>query len=196
MLVIDVETTGTEEDVHSLLSIGAVDFLKPSRRFYGECHMFPGAHIMDGSSEINGYTEDEMKDSSKQMDAELVEKFIEWALESNSIMLAGHNLIPIDFDFIKATCERNHIDFPFPKRTIDLHTVCFTQMMISGIEPPMEEGKSLLNSDRVFKYCGLPAEPRPHIAINGALYEAESFSRLLKNEKLLPEFEQYEIPWV
>lgn len=195
MIIVDVETTGTEEDKHSLLSIGAVDFLDPNRRYYRECRMFEGAHIMDGSTEINGFTETDMRDPSKISDKELVEEFIAWAEEGKSIMLAGHNLI-LDFMFIKATAERNHINFPFPKRTIDLHSVCFTHMMLQGVEPPTEEGKSQLNSDRVLKYCGLPAEPRPHIAINGALYEAEALSRLLRNQKLLPEFKEYEIPWV
>jgi len=32
MLIIDVETTGTEENIHSLVSIGAVDFLDPKRK--------------------------------------------------------------------------------------------------------------------------------------------------------------------
>ncbi|PIR38272.1 MAG: hypothetical protein COV34_01530 [Candidatus Zambryskibacteria bacterium CG10_big_fil_rev_8_21_14_0_10_42_12] len=196
MIVIDVETTGTEEDKHSLVSIGAVDFLDPKRRYYRECKIFPGAHIMEEALDVNGYTKEEITDPSKMTDKEMVEEFIVWAQEGKSIMLAGHNLMPIDFDFIEATCRRNHINFPFPKRTIDLHTVCFTHMMLQGLEPPMEDGKSELNSDRVMKYCGLPAEPKPHIAINGALYEAEAFSRLLRNQKLLPEFQEYEIPWV
>jgi len=195
MIIIDVETTGIEEDKHSLLSIGAVDFLKPERRFYKECRMFEGAHVMEEALEVNGFTDESIKDTSKISDKELVEKFLEWAQESKSIMLAGHNPM-FDFGFIKKTALRYHLNEIFPHRTLDLHTVCFTQMMVLGIEPPMAEGKSLLNSDSIFKYCGLPSEPKPHIAINGALYEAEAFSRLLKNKKLLPEFEQYEIPWV
>lgn len=195
MIVIDVETTGTEEDKHSLLSIGAVDFLKPSRRYYRECRMFAGAHIMEGAFEVNGYSQAEATDPSKMSDRELVEEFIAWAEEGTSIMFAGHNLM-LDFMFIKATAERHHLEFPFPKRTIDLHSVCFTQMMLSGLEPPMEEGKSALNSDKVLTYCGLPPEPRPHIAINGALYEAEAFSRLLRNQNLLPEFKEHAIPWI
>lgn len=195
MIVVDVETTGTEEHVHSLLSIGAVDFLKPGRKFYKECRMFEGAHIMESASHVNGYTEEEMKDPSKMSDGELVREFIAWAEESSGLLFAAHNTM-FDFNFIRVTCERNHIDFPFPKRTLDLHTVCFTQMLHQGIEPPLEDGKSLLNTDTVMKYCGLPTEPKPHIASNGASYAAEAFSRLLKNEKLLPQFEQYEIPWI
>jgi len=196
MLVIDVEATGLEEDIHSLVSIGAVDFLDPKRKYYRECRIWDKAEIMSEALEIIGMTEKEIRDPNKMSDKEMVEEFLEWANEGKSIMLAGHNLMPVDFDFIKATCERNNLNFPFPKRTLDLHSVCFSHMMITGVEPPMEEGKSLLNSDRVLKYCGLPAEPKPHIAINGALYEAEAFSRLLKNQNLLPEFQEYPIPWV
>jgi DNA polymerase III epsilon subunit-like protein len=196
MLIIDVESTGTEEDIHSLVSIGAVDFLNPKRQYYKECRIFDGAEVMPEALEVNGMTEEEVRDPNKMSDKEMVEDFLKWVGESKSIMMAGHNPMGIDFDFIKATCKRGHLNFPFPHRTIDLHTVCFTHMMIAGIEPPMENGKSLLNSDRVLKYCGLPTEPKPHKAINGALYEAEAFSRLLKNQKLLPQFEGYKIPWV
>lgn len=195
MIVVDVETTGTEEDKHSLISIGAVDFLNPSRRYYRECKIFEGAHIMEEALVVNGKTEQELHDPAKMSDADMVIEFIAWVEKSQSIMFAAHNTM-FDFGFLKATCERNHINFPFPVRTIDLHSVCFTHIMLAGLEPPMEDGKSDINSDYVMKYCGLPAEPRPHVAINGALYEAECFSRLLRNQKLLPEFQQYEIPWI
>jgi DNA polymerase III epsilon subunit-like protein len=196
MIIVDVETTGTEGDVHSLVSIGAVDFLNPERRYYRECRIFDGAEIMPKALEVNGMSMEEINDPEKMSDKEMVEEFLEWASESKSIMLAGHNLAMFDFAFIRATCERNHLNFPFPRRTLDLHTVCFSHMMMTGVEPPMEDGKSLLNSDRVLKYCGLPAEPKPHIAINGATYEAEVFSRLLRNQNLLKEFKEYRIPWV
>lgn len=195
MIIIDVESTGTEEDKHSLVSIGAVDFLDPSRRFYRECRIWEEADVMPEALTINGMSEEEIRDPSKITDGELVEEFTVWAQEGKSLMLAGHNPI-LDFMFVKATAERNHINFPFPKRMLDLHSVCFTHMMVSGIEPPMEEGKSKLNSDAVLKYCGIPTEPHPHIAINGALYEAEAFSRLLRSQNLLEEFKEHPIPWV
>ena len=39
-------------------------------------------------------------------------------------------------------------------------------------------------------------EPKPHNALTGAKSHAEVISRLLYDKKLLPEFEQFEIPWL
>ena len=39
MIVLDIETTGTDPRFHSIASIGAVDFDEPERgEFYEECH--------------------------------------------------------------------------------------------------------------------------------------------------------------
>ena len=55
---------------------------------------------------------------------------------------------------------------------------------------------SSLNLDAVLNYCGIPDEPEPHNALTGAKCNAEVISRLLNDKKLLPEFSQYEIPWL
>ena len=52
------------------------------------------------------------------------------------------------------------------------------------------------NLDAALQYCGIPEEPRPHNALTGAKCNAEVISRLLHDKKLLPEFEQYGIPWI
>lgn len=59
---------------------------------------------------------------------------------------------------------------------------------------PIQNGKSDLDSDKVMKYVGIPTEPRPHKAINGALWETEAFSRLTFGRNCLPEFKQYPLP--
>jgi hypothetical protein len=43
-------------------------------------------------------------------------------------------------------------------------------------------------------YVGLPSEPKPHRAINGARFEAEALSRLLFGIVKLDEFRKYAIP--
>ena len=70
-------------------------------------------------------------------------------------------------------------------------------MVNRGIKPPINEQhhRSALNLDAVLNYCGIPEEPKPHNALTGALSHAEVISRLLFGKKLLPEFEQFDIPW-
>ena len=46
------------------------------------------------------------------------------------------------------------------------------------------------------EYVGIPVEPHPHNALNGAKQSTEAISRLLYDKKLLPEFDKYPIPWL
>jgi len=55
--------------------------------------------------------------------------------------------------------------------------------------------RSALDLDAVLNYCGIPEEPAPHNALTGALSHAEVIARLLYGRKLLPEFEEFAIPW-
>jgi DNA polymerase III epsilon subunit-like protein len=196
MIVIDVEATGTNPAKHSIVSIGALDFDHPDNRFYGECRMWDGAHIMDGSLEVNGFTEDDVRDSNKQTEAELVRAFLEWSQHKADRTLAGQN-VSFDRDYIKEACDRADLSYDFAHRTIDSHTLCWMHMVKRGLTPPIdsEHRRSALNLDVVLNYCGIPSEPEPHNALTGALCHAEVIARLLYDRKLLPEFKQYDIPW-
>ncbi len=195
MIIIDVEASGIDQVKHSLLSIGAIDIENPTNQFYGECKIFDGAHIMKEALEVNGFTDTEITDTSKQTDGELVNAFIKWTLTCREHTFAGQNP-SFDRDFIQRATLRNHIDWPFAFRTIDLHTLCYMHMTKKGILPPVENNRSDLNSDKIMKYVGIPVEPHPHNALNGAKIAAEAISRLLFDRKLLPEFEGFEIPWL
>lgn len=197
MLAIDVEATGTEPSVHSIVSIGAIDILRPERRLYEECRKWDGAKVEDAALEVNGFSREEISDAAKQSEAELVRKFIAWALESGDQTFAGQNP-SFDRDFLlHGALRAGHIDWRFAHRTIDTHTLCWMHMVKRNVVPPIDQEKkhSALNLDAVLIYCGIPSEPEPHNALTGALCHAEVISRLLNDKKLLPEFEQYPIPW-
>lgn len=195
MIVVDVETTGTEAAKHSLVSIGAIDFSNPERQFHGMCKIWDEAHVMAEALAVNGFTEEEIRDPSKKSDAELVEEFLKWALESEEHTVAGQNP-SFDLDFIIWTCKRNNLHFPLPRRSVDIHTVCYTHMVKRGVKPPVNNKRSDLNSTVISEYVGIPPEPKPHIALNGAIWEIEALSRLLHDKPLLPQFKQYKIPWL
>ncbi len=97
----------------------------------------------------------------------------------------------------KAAAHRAGLDWNFAHRTIDVHTLGWMHMVNRGLTPPLDEEhhRSALNLDVLLNYCGIPEEPQPHNALTGALCHAEVISRLLHGKKLLPEFEQYDIPW-
>ncbi|MEZ4200746.1 MAG: 3'-5' exoribonuclease [Candidatus Paceibacterota bacterium] len=197
MLIVDVEASGTEYHKHSIVSIGAVDFDNPDNRFYAECQIWEGAHIMDGALEVNGFAKEEITDPNKKTEAEIVTEFLEWSQHVSDRTLTGQN-VSFDRDFIRAAAERAGLPWDLAYRTIDTHSLCWMHIIKRGEQPPVDaqHRRSALNLDAVLNYCGIPEEPQPHNALTGALSHAEVTARLLFDKKLLPEFEQYEIPWL
>ncbi len=197
MLVVDVEASGTESWKHSIVSVGALDLMHPENRFYEECRIWDGAHIMDEALKVNGFTREQILDPKKHSEADLAHAFLDWSKDLADRTLAGQN-VSFDRDFLKAASARaGHTEWTFAYRTIDTHTLCWMHMINHGITPPIDpkHHRSALNLDAVMNYCGIPDEPEPHNALTGALSHAEVISRLLYDKKLLPEFEQFEIPW-
>jgi len=197
MIILDIEASGTESQTHSIVSIGAFDSDNPENRFYEECQVWTGAHIMEEALEVNGFTEAEITDPSKQTEGEAVEKFLTWADTCADRTICGQNP-SFDRDFVRAAAGRAHLDWKLPYRTLDTHTMCYMHMIKSGFEIPIDiaHKRTRLSLDAILNYCGIESEPDPHNALTGALCHAEVTARLLYDKKLLPEFEQYEIPWL
>jgi DNA polymerase III epsilon subunit-like protein len=195
MIVLDIESSGTNPWKHSIVSIGAIDFDKPENSFYEECKIWEGAHVDPEALEVNGFTSGDIKGSSKQSEGDIVESFLDWAGDSGDHTIAGHNP-SFDLFFIQAAAQRNHLNFSLAHRVIDLHSVCYSHMLKARIKPPLENQRSALNSDAVMNYVGIPAEPKPHNALNGAKWESEAFMRLFFDKNLFPEFKEYSIPWL
>lgn len=195
MIIVDVESSGTEAHKHSIVSVGALDFANPSNRFYEECRVWDGAHIMDEALAVNGFTKEQITDPKKQTEGDLAHAFLRWSEDIQERTFAGQN-VSFDRDFLKYACERaGHTEWPFAYRTVDTHTLCYMHMIKRGLQPPVMHRRSALNLDAVLNYCGIPNEPEPHNALTGALSHAEVVSRLLYDRKLLPEFQEFEIPW-
>jgi DNA polymerase III epsilon subunit-like protein len=193
MIVVDVETTGTDPNKHSIVSIGAIDMNEPTNRFYEECRLWGGAHVEPKALEINGYTDEQIRDPKKPEEGEIVKNFFAWLDGRSNILLAGQNPM-FDLGFIQSAAARNHIDTILAHRSIDLHTATYMHMLKRGIQPPAHNRKTDINSDFIMNYVGISTEPKPHIAINGAVWEAEAFSRLFFGKNLLDEFKNFPIP--
>ena len=197
MLILDVEASGVEAHKHSIVSLGALDFSNPTNRFYEECRVWDGAHIMDDALKVNGFTMEQITDTKKQTEADLVHRFLTWSQDLKDRTFTGQN-VSFDRDFLKYASQRaGHTEWPFAYRTVDTHTLCWMHMINRGMQPPVDpkHRRSALDLDAVLNYCGIPEEPNPHNALTGALSHAEVTSRLLYGRKLLPEFEQFSIPW-
>ncbi|MBI2474587.1 MAG: 3'-5' exoribonuclease [Candidatus Taylorbacteria bacterium] len=195
MIVVDVEASGVNPNVSSLLSVGAVDFSNPGNRFYEECRIFDGAHIEDEALIVSGFSRTAITDTSKKTDGEVITDFLAWLQKCPEWTLAGQN-ISFDRDYLMYTAHRYHINWPLAHRTIDLHSVAYYHMIKRGIEPPVRNNHSAVNLDTIMKYTGMEIERGKHNALEDALLTAEAISRLFYDKGLLPEYEKYQIPWL
>lgn len=196
MIAVDVEATGTEPALHSILAIGAVDTEEPSNQFYDECRAFDGARIEEEALLVNGFSREEATDPNKKTEAELLRAFFAWATDrpKNRTLIAQN--VAFDYGCLLSAAKRAGEAFPFAKRTLDLHSLAWLHMESHGVPQPVGDRHSLINMGFTLRYCGLPEEPKPHNALTGALCHAELFSRIAYNEKLLTEFSSFDIPWL
>lgn len=196
MVIVDVEASGTNAHVHSIVSVGALSFSNPENRFYEECRIFEGAHIMDDALAVNGFTKEQITDPNKKSLEEIMIAFLAWTegIEGDRT-IAGQNP-SFDRDFLQASAERYHLNWPLAYRTIDVHSICYMHQIKRGLNTPIVHNRSALDLDAILRYVGLPDEPSPHNALTGALVEAEALSRLLYDKSLLPEFSRLPIPWI
>jgi hypothetical protein len=98
--------------------------------------------------------------------------------------------------FIKEAAKRAGERSFLARRVFDLHSVTTYHILKRNLPIPLIDNKTGLASDDIMKYVGLPPEPKPHLAINGALWELEALYRLIYDKPLLEEFKQYNIPWL
>lgn len=192
MIIADIEASGLDPRKHSILSIGAIELEHPERQFYGECRIWDGAKIMDDAIEVNGFSKENCVDTRKQTVEELMQSFLAWVEESEDKTLGGQNP-SFDRDFLNDSFGRSHIGWHFSYRTLDLHSMAYLDMIKRGFVIPHKNKRAEITSDDIFSYVGIPTEPKPHNALNGALYEAEAFSRIMYGKKLLPQFEEFPI---
>ncbi len=178
MIIVDVETTGVDSRLCSLLSVGAVDFNNPKNQFYMECRAFLGAHIEKEALVVAGFTREQATDTAKKTDREVVLAFLEWMKTCTEWTLAGQNP-SFDRDFLQETARRYHLNWPLAHRTIDLHSVAYTKSLKEGREIPRKNNHSALNLDRILESVGLPARKTAHNALLDAKLEADAFARLI-----------------
>lgn len=197
MLVVDIEASGLSAHNCSILSIGALDLDHPENRFYGECRVWDGAHISDEALEVNGFTKEQTIDPSKKTEAELITEFLEWSQHLSDRTITGQNP-SFDRDFLREAAERAGLSWDLAHRTIDTHSLAYMHVIKRGLPAPLDpqHRRSNLDLDAILNYCGIPDEPTPHNALTGAMSHAEVASRLLFDRKLLPEFDEYDIPWL
>jgi len=193
MIVLDIETTGTDPRSHAIVEVGAIDFDCPGNQFNERCQIWGGAEIDKKALEINGLTLIEIQDKTIFTQKELISRLMIWTDQIEDKTIAGQN-VDFDIDFLKESSKRCGLNLSIGKRKVDQHSIVYAHFLKRNILPPLKDGFSDLNSDFIMNYVGLPPEPKPHRAINGARYEAEALSRLIYGRGMFEEFAGYDIP--
>jgi DNA polymerase III epsilon subunit-like protein len=193
MIVLDIETTGLDPVRHSIIEIGAIEFENPQNVFNEKCQIWNGAEINADALEINGFRPDELSDPQILTQTDIIERFNHWLGSIYDRTIAGHN-VDFDISFLNESCRRLNISFNYGKRKTDQHSLVYAHLLKRNIKPPLKDGVSDLNSDFIMDYVGIPHEPKPHRAINGARYEMEALSRLIYGNRVFEEFRVYDVP--
>lgn len=190
MVSIDCEMTGLDFEKCAVISVGIIDLEKPERRLYLEMRPFENAYLDDEGLAVNGFTKEKLEELTLTQKEGLlqVKQFLDESSERNVV---GQN-VATDIYFLNKAFEREEIDCKIPYRTLDLHSMICAKLILNKQAIPMEERKSTLNLDSLLQMAGIPEEPKPHIAINGALSAAEVYFRLIEGRAVLPEFSQFE----
>lgn len=195
MIVIDGEFSGLDHKKHGLLSLGAVDLNNPEKQFYAECRLEEWMIYTDEALGVNGFKKEELYSEKKQSIKELVEKFDEWLQTcSTPQLLIGQNP-KSDIDFLVESYKIAWIDYPLGHRSLDTHTIVFMKHLQLWHKILIERGNYKINLDESLRFVGIKwGEPRPHNALTWAKCEAEVVSRVIYGKKLLPEFEDVDLP--
>ena len=193
MIILDIETTGTDPRRHAIVEVGAIDFDNPGNYFNERCSVWEGAETDPVALKINGLTLNEIHDKTLFTQKELITAFMTWIEKIEDKTIAGQN-VDFDINFINESAARCGLNFSLGKRKVDQHSIVYAHFLKRKIQPPLKDGYSDLNSDYIMNYVGLPPEPKPHRAINGARYEAEALSRLIYGKVMFEEFAGFVIP--
>lgn len=171
MIILDEETTGLSPILHSIASIGAVDY-ESGDEFYVECHIPDGKLIDQRALDVNGFTMAQLKDFTKPSPHDAYFQFVEWA-KGRGKLLGGHNVGHFDILFLEELHKTAGIasqnKFPFSYRTVDLHSIAYTKF---GEE---------LSHEQICVKLGLEPEVKPHHALFGARSERDALKILLKD---------------
>ncbi len=106
------------------------------------------------------FTRQQLEDSSKKSETELMKEFFSWIEKFENKTLAGQNPT-FDRNFLNAAAKRAGLGMIIWRRTIDLHAICYAHMLGRRLEIPLSNERSDLTADMIFNYVGLSKEPRP-----------------------------------
>jgi len=210
MIILDTETSGVNNGKCGIWQIGAIELENPNNYFLEESRIDDEDVVEQGALKVIGKTEDQLRDSSKQSQKQLIENFLKWAKACKEKIVIGQN-VGWDVTFIQNKTIKYNLHKEFREvmghRSIELHTLAqleyykiHKKFLLRG------QGKSHMDLKRVLEFCGMKdprtelngeevlTEGTPHNALEDCRLEGECYFRLMFGKNLFPEYEKDHIP--
>ncbi len=194
MIIVDIETSGLDPNKHGILEIASLKFEAPNISYQSYCRLDEDDEIDSKALEINGQSKEEIRDSNRLSQKQVLIEFFDFIKKQGDFYIAGENVGSFDWSFIKIKSEKYSLDFPLQHRTFDLQTLAQTKYEQVYGKLLIENGKSKMGLPQILEFVGMRDERKKHGALEDCKLEAECFSRLLKGKKLFDEYNKFPIP--
>lgn len=166
----DVETSGLDFVKHEILEIGLVLVDQKTGEITDTLNIkVRPEHIETANPEalkVNGYSEADWQDA-----VSIVEAIVLYGEKAKDAIFCSHN-VTFDWSFIAEAFKKAGLKSPLDYHRLDLFTLIWAKAKDSNIES--------FSLSKVARFLGLPEEPLPHRAINGARTAHEIFKTLIK----------------
>ncbi|ASI13893.1 DNA polymerase 3'-5' exonuclease subunit [Candidatus Mancarchaeum acidiphilum] len=207
LAIIDCETTGLKWYKNGIVSLGAVDITSDDK-FYEECRVEDDIEVDETSLLVNGFKDADVKDPSKKSESEVLKSFINWCKYHSVNMISGFN-VEFDISFLYGIAKRGNVDFAaFPKYYFDIKSIFERNVLMDISKRPMvnevcaKYGIDVgtppyvhVSMDKTLKFYNIDEdEPKPHLAINGAVFATELYFLMKYKTHYISRFSNSEIP--
>jgi|ACXJ01.1.fsa_nt_gi DNA polymerase III epsilon subunit-like protein len=193
-VVFDCETTGLRPNENSIVALGAVD-VATGDTFYEECRIPENSIVNQKALDVNGFTEEQIKDPSKETSEELYKHFIEFCKAHKTLFLAAYNA-GFDINFTHSIGKRLKMN-GLPPKAYDLMEIAMNEFINNDNIFPLVEKEKIPGKypklNETLGYYGLPDERHPHNALTGAQLECEVYTLMKFKEHYLPEYKDVPI---
>ena len=205
MIIVDIETSGLDFNKCGIWQIGALDLDNPNNTFLEEARIDDEDSFQDGAGKVSGKTEEEMRDSNKQSQKQLLEHFFSWfeSVKNKNFICENPQF---DWGFINIKAVKYGLKPPYHHRCFDLHSIASLKYFQINNQFLIKDNHSDMSLPNTLKFCGIEdprrkvegnevlKEGKAHNALEDCKLEAEAFSRLIYGKGLFPEYAEFSVP--
>ena len=122
MIVLDIETSGISPQKNGIWQIGALDLSNPENTFLEESNIDNEDEVSAEALKVIGKTENDLRNSKKQSQKELLKKFFSWT-QNVKIKNPICQNPQFDLSFLQSKADKYSLVISIPHRAFDLHSI-------------------------------------------------------------------------